>query len=372
MQTRFQLGRRGLQGLRGAADLVLQGLAIGQRVVAGDGFNPAHAGRHTAFADDLEQADVAAGLDMRAAAQLLGAADGEHAHGLAVFLAEQHHRAALLCVIQRHHFGAGRRIGQHFGVDDRLDLGDLLGRHGCVVREVEAGALGIHQRALLLHMAAQHFAQGLVHQMGGAVVAHRLDPQLGVDLGGKHIADRDRALEHATVVAEHIGLDLQRVFHGETARRVTQFARVTGLAAALGVKRRVIQHHHGVVAGLGRSDADAVDVDGRDLGRLTDQMLVAVEGGRHAGIGEALGHLELAGRASLGALACHRGVKAGLINRHIALAADVGGQVDGEAKGVMQLEGQLAIELLQARCQRAFQNLHAIGDGLEEALFFLT
>ena len=82
-------------------------------------------------------------------------------------------------------------------------------RHGCVVGEVEAGAFGIDQRTLLLHMGAQHLAQGLVHQVGGAVVAHGLGAGLGVDLGDELVAHLDRAFEHAAVVAEHIGLDLQ-------------------------------------------------------------------------------------------------------------------------------------------------------------------
>jgi hypothetical protein len=42
----------------------------------------------------------------------------------------------------------------------------------------------VHQRTLLLHMAAQHLAQGLVHQVGGAVVAHGGGAQRGVHPGG--------------------------------------------------------------------------------------------------------------------------------------------------------------------------------------------
>ena len=52
-------------------------------------------------------------------------------------------------------------------------LRDLRVGQRRVVREVEARALGVHQRALLLHVRAQHLAQRLVHQVRGAVVAHR-------------------------------------------------------------------------------------------------------------------------------------------------------------------------------------------------------
>jgi len=41
------------------------------------------------------------------------------------------------------------------------------------VGEVEARVVRIDQRALLLHMRAQHLAQRLVHQMGCGVVADR-------------------------------------------------------------------------------------------------------------------------------------------------------------------------------------------------------
>ena len=57
-------------------------------------------------------------------------------------------------------------------VHPRFDVSDLRVRHRRVVGKVKAGAFVVHQRAFLLHMVAQHLAQGLVHQMGGAVVAN--------------------------------------------------------------------------------------------------------------------------------------------------------------------------------------------------------
>ncbi|GAB1387898.1 hypothetical protein MASR1M6_00780 [Rubrivivax sp.] len=51
-----------------------------------------------------------------------------------------------------------------------------------------------------------------------------------------------------------------------------------------------------------------------------------------------------------------------------ALAADVGGEVQREAEGVVQLERGLAVDLLRALGERRFEDLHAVGDGLEEAL----
>ena len=47
----------------------------------------------------------------------------------------------------------------------------LVGGHRLEVREVEAQAVRRHQRALLLHMRAQDFAQRGVQQVRGGVIA---------------------------------------------------------------------------------------------------------------------------------------------------------------------------------------------------------
>ena len=81
----------------------------------------AHAGCDRAFADDLEQADVAGAQRMRAAAQLdriflaVGAAHRQHAHFVAVLLAEQRHGA-----------GGDRLLGRHQPRVDRAVLPDAL------------------------------------------------------------------------------------------------------------------------------------------------------------------------------------------------------------------------------------------------------
>ena len=89
---------------------------------------------------------------MGAAAQLAAGADVEHAHRLAVFFAEQHHGAGLLGRFDVHHARLGGGVGQNFGVDAGFDLANLCVGHRRVVGKVKAGALGVHQRALLLHM----------------------------------------------------------------------------------------------------------------------------------------------------------------------------------------------------------------------------
>ena len=51
-------------------------------------------------------------------------------------------------------------------------------------------------------------------------------------------------------MAEHAGLDLQRVGHGEAQAIGFQQAGITDLAARFGVERRGVQHHDGALAGL--------------------------------------------------------------------------------------------------------------------------
>jgi hypothetical protein len=61
-------------------------------------------------------------------------------------------------------------------------------------------------------------------------------------------------------------------------------------------------------------------------------------------------------------------VEARLVDRHAALAADVGRQVDGEAVGVVQLERGVAVDLRRARHERTLEDLHAVRDRAEEGL----
>ena len=63
-----------------------------QRTFAGDGLDAAHARRHAAFFQNLDQPDLAGGAGVRAAAQFgREIADLDHAHLVAIFLAEQRH-----------------------------------------------------------------------------------------------------------------------------------------------------------------------------------------------------------------------------------------------------------------------------------------
>ena len=107
--------------------------------------------------------------------------------------------------------------------------------------EVEAGLVGIHLGTLLLDVIAQDFAQGLVQQVGGGVVAHGAAAGQHIHLGGDAVAYREGAgLDHA-VVAEDGGLDLLRVLDGENAVHRLQGTAVAHLAAGFGIERGVVE-----------------------------------------------------------------------------------------------------------------------------------
>ena len=54
-----------------------------------------------------------------------------------------------------------------------LDAAELVGGHRAEVDEVEAQAIGRHERARLLDVRAEHLAQRRVEQVGAGVVAAR-------------------------------------------------------------------------------------------------------------------------------------------------------------------------------------------------------
>ena len=110
--------------------------------------------------------------DVRAAAQLHAEARDRHdADAVAVLLAEQRHRAGGDRVLRVLHVGLHRRVPQDLLVDDALDFERLFARDGAQVNEVEAQAIGRHERARLLDVTAEHLPERRVQQMSGRVVA---------------------------------------------------------------------------------------------------------------------------------------------------------------------------------------------------------
>ena len=134
--------------------------------------------------DDLEQADVTGARHVRAAAQFgRGLAHAQHAHAIAVLLAEQRHRAEIQRFLHVHVVHFGRMVVADFGVHPALDLGQLAGTERSEMGEVEAQTVGRDQRTLLGDVIAEHAAQGGMQQVRGRVVEHGGGATRGVDAG---------------------------------------------------------------------------------------------------------------------------------------------------------------------------------------------
>ena len=179
------------------------------------GFYTANACGHSAFAGDFEQANVASALHVGTATQFARCSDIKHAHRVAVFLTKQHHGTGAFRTFNVHDAGLRFCIGQNFFVHNALNLSDLLGRHGAVVCKVKAGFFSVYQRTFLAHMVAQHFTQGLVHQVGCTVVANGAVALVLVNLRANRITHFQFTRHQLAMVAKHIGLDFLCIQYAE-------------------------------------------------------------------------------------------------------------------------------------------------------------
>ena len=99
-------------------------------------------------------------MHMGAAAEFDGeVADGEHAHEVGVFFAEQGHGAGGDGFVVVHHAYARFGIGADLLIDHRFDGAELCFAECLVVREVKAQLVRRNQRAFLRDMAAEHPAE---------------------------------------------------------------------------------------------------------------------------------------------------------------------------------------------------------------------
>src|SRR5580698_1350637 len=89
-----------------------------ERAIASGRFDATDAGRDAAFADYLEEADVASTFDVGATAQLARRTDVKHTNLVAVFLTEQRHRAALDRVVVFHDARGSCLVLGYFRVND--------------------------------------------------------------------------------------------------------------------------------------------------------------------------------------------------------------------------------------------------------------
>ena len=179
-------GQRVLRRAEQLADLAQLRLALAEPVDrgrAGERLDPAHVGGARALGDDLEDADLGRVGDVGAAAELArDAVDLDHPHPLAVFLAEQRHRAELLGLGPRPcSASAPARLALIHSLTRSSTSRSSSGLERLAVGEVEAQLVGADRGAGLAHVGAEPLAQRRVQEVGRGVVAHRRVAGLAVD-----------------------------------------------------------------------------------------------------------------------------------------------------------------------------------------------
>ena len=118
----------------------------------------------------------------------------KHAHFIAIFFAEQRFGAGGDGLVGGHQPGGGVGILADHCVDLGLDPLQFFRRHRLGMGEVKAQPLGIHQRAFLADMAAQHALERGMQQMGGAMIGAGGAAAFAVHLQVHRIAGREACL----------------------------------------------------------------------------------------------------------------------------------------------------------------------------------
>ena len=127
--------------LQRLGELADHGVLAGEEVVgvgADQRLDAADAGADRRLAEQLDQAELARALRVRATAELAGpVADRDDAHRVAVLLAEQGHRARVAGLLLGHDLGVHRQVLEQQRVDLGLDVGQHRHRHRGLRVEVE-------------------------------------------------------------------------------------------------------------------------------------------------------------------------------------------------------------------------------------------
>ena len=378
LQTLQQRLRRGLEELGRPVQQPAAAAHVLHGDLSGGGLDAAHTGSHTALALDAEGAGLGGVVQMGAAAQLHGeVTHGHHPHGLTIFFAKGSHRAPGLSLGDGQFFGGNEQPGQNSVVDHILHLVQLLGRDALEVGEVEAQAIRLHQRASLMHMVAQHLHQRRIQQMGGAVGAADSGAAVGVD-GCRHtVAHGHAAAEQLAVVHELAALVLLHIADHELHAVAGDHAVVGHLTAHFGVEGGRVQHQDGLHTGHDLVHQLALGHDTQHLRAVYRVAVIAHElCGRHVlaelHAGPAQIAQRLAGFAGTLLLLGHQGLEGVLVHSHALLGGHLGRQVDGEAEGIVQLEGVSAGEhrlaLLLVGGQHLVIDADAAVDGAGEVL----
>jgi len=299
-----------------------------------------------AFAGDFEHADFARGMDMGASAQLHAVVrNTDHPDRIAVLFTKKRDSSHLNCLLLGQHPHGHLPVLANVFIDRCFNLFQIVFFNRFKMRKVKTQPFRSDQRARLLDMAAQMLAQGGLQNMGGGVVVCRC---LSLSAGNPQnslITFGNLTRDHPAPMHNKFRQRLERINDFNTKTLSCNTATIADLAAGLSVKR-----------GFGRDDLNifpccrglaelAVAQHANNTGRAF-LPVIAGKDNAHAFLQNffinAL-YLFLAR-----ALPClprprlllpHGPVKAGLVNLHVLLPGNIGGQVKRKPVRVIQLKG---------------------------------
>jgi len=349
-----------------------------QRQLAHGSLDPADAGGNGRLALDAEGTHLSGVIHMGAAAEFHGhAAHFHHADHVAILLAEHGHSALLLGLLNgkdlRHHGDAL----QNGIVDDLIHLRKLLRGNGLKVGEVEPQPVGLHQRAGLMHMVAQHLLQCSVQQVRGAVGTPDALAAFGIDGGRYSLPHLELAGDHLAVVHELAALVLLDVIDLKSGIAAGDDAVVGHLTAHFSVERRLVQHHNALHAAHQLLGLLVFHYQRNDFSIVYGIMVIAhkLRGGNvlaelHTGPAQIA--QSFPGLTGAGLLFLHLPVESGAVQRHALVLHHLHRQVNGEAVGIVQLEsvraGEGGLPLFLVLSQQLIEDSHAAVNGLGEVL----
>ena len=302
------------------------------------------------------------------------------ANHITVLFAEHCNSALLLGLLNGQHFGDNAVAFQNGIVDDGIDLSQLLGSDGFEMGKVKTQAVGLHQRACLMDMIAQHTLQSFMQQVGGAVCTHDGAATLQINRSGDRFAQMQFTGNHLAGVHKLAALVLLNI--GDFKLSITQrdHAMVSSLTAHFGIEGSLIQHQNGFGTGSNSLTLLLFGYNGQNLG-LSFGLLIAY---KH-GLGNILTELNtgpaqiaqsLAGFTGAHLLFLHQLIEGFLIHRQASLGNHFLGQINGETVGIVQFEGigtgKGLFILFLMTFQHFTENLQATVDGLGEVLFLHT
>ena len=351
--------------------------------LAGEGLDPAHPGGYSCLGQDLKEGDLPGGFYVSSAAEFPGEiSHGYHPDLIPVFFAEESHGSRLLGVLQGHDVGPHRQILPDLFIDQGFHLLDFFLGHGLEMGKVKTQPAGSHQGSLLFYMSAKHRLQGLLQQMGGAVVFLCIQSgslvyfQLHLLPGGDHAG-----LHHAHM-AVAAAPEMNGILDLEKTVGAPNHAGISLLAAHGGVERRLL-YQDGAFFSFHKGILQLRLPGEHRHGRLPGQMVIAHKAGGDGGIDKVIdrgvgAHVigGLPGVSGPLLLLLHGSGKALLVDGVPLLLEDLPGQIHGETVGIVKAESILSGKdllpggshlLLQVR-----QDPKSLVDGLVKLLFLIV